>query len=347
MAENSQRPRGALLVGSAPVSDAEEMFRTSMRHLGDHIRRLPDGEVGERDTWIAWQNPRLRACPQIRRGETPGVYVRAPYLELIDGVERAEQIQLPDMGYATAAIESYQVFKRLKDDGVIPRHMRFQVGLPTPLSVMIFFVHPRDRDTVEQAYWEEIIRQLGLMTDAIPPAELAIQWETVAEFAILEGVAANHLGEHALVDINSRLARLVNAVPAGVEAGLHLCYGDAGHKHFCQPTDTGHLVSVIKGVLEQVDHALGWIHLPVPKEREDEDYYRPLANLKLPESTELYLGLVHQTGGIESTNRRIAAAARVVGRFGVATECGLGRRSPETLLDLLDQHAAAADPAAR
>ena len=41
---------GAHLVGSAPYDNAKEMFRASMEHLGDHLKRLPDGEVGERDT---------------------------------------------------------------------------------------------------------------------------------------------------------------------------------------------------------------------------------------------------------------------------------------------------------
>ena len=35
------------LVGSAPFATAEEMFRAAEAHLGRHLKRLPDGEVGE------------------------------------------------------------------------------------------------------------------------------------------------------------------------------------------------------------------------------------------------------------------------------------------------------------
>ncbi|MCS5687409.1 MAG: hypothetical protein NZ659_01350, partial [Acidimicrobiales bacterium] len=56
---------GAHLVGSAPVGDPDQLFQLVNRHLSDHLRRVPDGEVGERDTWIRWQYARLAQCPQL------------------------------------------------------------------------------------------------------------------------------------------------------------------------------------------------------------------------------------------------------------------------------------------
>jgi len=81
----------------------------------------------------------------------------------------------------------------------------------------------------------------------------------------------------------------------------------------------------------------------VPKERDDEPYFAPLADLRLTPGCELYLGLVHTTGGIAGTRRRIAAAERVVRDFGIATECGFGRRPPDTIPDLFRQHVEAAE----
>ena len=72
----------------------------------------------------------------------------------------------------------------------------------------------------------------------------------------------------------------------------------------------------------------------------------PLRDLRLHPETELYLGLVHATDGAEGTRRRIATAQRVVAEFGVATECGMGRRPPETIPALLRTHAEVAGPAA-
>ena len=48
-------PCGAILVGSVPLSDAEQVFRMAAQHLGRHLKRLPDGETGSRSHWIAWQ----------------------------------------------------------------------------------------------------------------------------------------------------------------------------------------------------------------------------------------------------------------------------------------------------
>ncbi|MCP4022016.1 MAG: hypothetical protein GY729_09260, partial [Desulfobacteraceae bacterium] len=43
-------------------------------------------------------------------------------------------IELPDLGYAQAALSSYRVFRQMKERGDIPKHVRFMVGLPSPLS---------------------------------------------------------------------------------------------------------------------------------------------------------------------------------------------------------------------
>jgi hypothetical protein len=79
--------------------------------------------------------------------------------------------------------------------------------------------------------------------------------------------------------------------------------------------------------------------MPVPRGRDDDAYFAPLSRLALRPQTELYLGLVHFTDGVGGTRRRIATASRVLPDFGIATECGFGRRDPETVRHLLDIHA--------
>ncbi|MGA9951126.1 MAG: hypothetical protein WBQ24_22985, partial [Xanthobacteraceae bacterium] len=59
----------------------------------------------------------------------------------------------------------------------------------------------------------------------------------------------------------------------------------------------------------------------------------------------LYLGLIHDADGLPGTLARIAAAHRHVADFGVATECGFGRRDPSSLQTLLDIHVALASGA--
>ncbi len=319
------------------------MFRTAAAHLGANLKRLPDGEVGERDSWIKWQHARIGRSPQFRLSDVVPVYVPAPPYELVDGATPAEAIELPDLGYAGAAIDSFETFGKLTEEGVIPRGTRFQVGLPTPLSVASAYIVPASRDAFEGAYTSALGGELERILAAVPAAKLAIQWEAAVEFALLEGLFPSHLGDDMAGAIAKRLAGLIDLVPAGVEAGIHLCYGDSGHRHFCEPADTGHLVAVANGVSARTRRSIDWIHMPVPKERDDEAYFAPLADLRLTPGCELYLGLVHTTGGIAGTRRRIAAAERVVRDFGIATECGFGRRPPDTIPDLFRQHVEAAE----
>ena len=69
-----------------------------------------------------------------------------------------------------------------------------------------------------------------------------------------------------------------------------------------------------------------------------EGYFAPLLGLKLRRETKLFLGLVHDSDGVEGTRARIAAAARYASDFGIAAECGFGRRPPETIPHLLRVH---------
>ena len=85
--------------------------------------------------------------------------------------------------------------------------------------------------------------------------------------------------------------------------------------------------------------------MPVPRNRADDAYFAPLRQLKLNPETELCLGLVHHTDGVEGSKRRLETARRYTSNFSIATECGFGRRDPATIPELLHIHAAIADVA--
>ena len=331
---------GLHLVGSAPVKDAEDMFLLVTNHLNDHIKRLPDGEFGERDTWIRFQYAKLLASPQLQSSGEIASYVPISPVICESNIKSATEIELPNLGYADAAIESYAVFEKMKDKGIILSDTRFLVGLPTPYSVATFYGHPSIQDILEQAYQNAIETELSRILNTIPNDNLAIQWETVTEFAVLEGVQVSYIKENILEQLTRRVSNLLDLVPNAAEAGIHLCYGDSGHKHFCEPKDTTLLVDVANSVFENAKRKIDWVHMPVPKERDDDEYFKPLSGLIQDEQTEIYLGLVHSTGGIEGSMRRINTAKKYVRQFGISTECGLGRRERDTIPELLDQHKA-------
>src|ERR1700733_12741100 len=108
------------------------------------------------------------------------------------------------------------------------------------------------------------------------------------------------------------IGRASQHVPSGAELGLHLCYGDPGHKHVVEPTDTKLMVELTNALVAAIKHPIAWVHMPVPHERDDVAYFNPLKELKLERGTELYLGLVHRTDGLPGARRRLAAAKQVV-----------------------------------
>jgi hypothetical protein len=339
--------QGAHLVGSVNLPDAEAVFRAAVEHLGDHLARIPDGEVGERYYWIQFQGRRFDAVPGLERVGEPGVRIRGEFDArpfALDGSVDPAELVFPDLGYAAAAIGSYATFIRLRQQGVIASGVRFQVSLPTPAAVIGSFVVPDDRAAVEPAYERALFAELGAVLAAVPHSDLAIQWDTAVEFALLEPDNAFHLApwfDDVLGGIVDRASRQLDAVPAAAQVGFHLCYGDVEEAHFVQPADAGHLADVIEGVLTRASRHVDFIHLPVPIDRDDPEFFEPLARIlpAVPASTDLYLGLVHHQDGVEGARRRIAAAATVLPHFGVATECGFGRGPAERTGPLLDLHA--------
>lgn len=94
-----------------------------------------------------------------------------------------------------------------------------------------------------------------------------------AWFPVMEGLA-------------DRLALLSASVDQGVEMGFHLCYGDIEHQHFKEPKDAGNLVKMANLISTRSPRVVNWIHMPVPKDRDDDAYFEPLKELSLQDSTE-------------------------------------------------------------
>ncbi|CAF4170908.1 unnamed protein product [Rotaria sp. Silwood2] len=333
-------PHSVLLCGSVPLNSVESVFSTCASILGSSATRLPDGEVGVRLGWITFQLDLLLANPDFEMVPTePGTYSSLPMVRLRDGVA-ASNVVFGELGYAKAAKESWTIFQKLVAQGTISPETRFQVCLPTPVAVIGAFV-TNYHDELERSYESRLLTELKEILDFVPNDKLAIQLDVCWEIAILEGLTSSWFGsnyEEQLLQVVERLARLGNAVPDGVEFGIHLCYGDAGHKHFKEPVNMSKMVDIAMGLISRLNRPLTYLHLPVPRSRDDVAYFAPL-QLAIPllacHQTQLFLGLVHLTDGEEGAKKRIDAAAEVVKGFGVSTECGLGRRPEEHIIKLL------------
>jgi hypothetical protein len=355
--------RDLLLVGSVGLKSAEEVFRTAADALGTRLHAIPDGETGDRAVWVIWNRAAYDACDalepdpaevaaggritsategirkwgggdQLEQGKQP-----PPRLRVKPGVDPAA-IAFGPLGYLQTTLESWETFRRLRDEGAIPAGTRFQVSLPTVAASMNAHIEPRSHEAVEPVLERRLFEEVAEICAAIPHEDLALQWDVSTEMGQVEEVRA-HWFPDPLQGATDRLARHCEQVPAGVELGIHLCYGSYGNRHWKEPDDLGNCVRVFNTLAAKVSRPIHWVHMPVPIERDDEAFYAPLRDLKLPPGAKLYLGLIHLRDGVEGARRRMAMADNFAVGYGIAAECGFGRRPPETIPELLRVHAEA------
>lgn len=340
------------LVGSVAMKDAEEVFRTLSGELGPWLKRIPDGETGARYHWIYWQRKMLLDHPDMEIDpdadplmicQWDGKLVRKTELvHFKPGVNPAAVTF--ETGYGAAAIESYKTFRALRGEGVIPQGVRFQVSLPTPMASGYMYVSPAALDDYLPAYEKSLMTALGEILSAIDHEDLAIQWDVCQEVLIFENYFPYRPDDYK-ARIHDELARLGAAVPEDVELGYHLCYGSPLDEHLVMPKDMGILVEMANGLIDNLARRLDFLHMPVPRDRTDADYYAPLRQLRLPAAAKLYLGLIHYDDAA-GDKARIARAREVVKDFGIASECGWGRTDPERVPGLIAAHRRAMEGAA-
>jgi hypothetical protein len=324
------------LVGSIPLADAASVFRTVGAELGERVGRIPDGETGARSRWNSWTAPtyeRTRGLELVP--PPPGSYTPWSQARLVID---PDELVLERIGFADAALASYEVFAALAAEGAIPAHTRFQVCLPSPIAPMTVLIEEASRAAVEPAHLRQLHSEIGEILAGIPHDRLAIQWDVCQDVGIWEGFYPAYF-EDAKAGVIDRLRDCAEVIPQDVEVGFHLCYGDFQHKHFMNPADLGVATEIISRLIAACERTIDWFHVPVPLDRDDVAYFAPLEALALMPQTELYIGLIHFADGIDGARRRIASAQRYVSEFGVATECGFGRRPAETIEPLLALHA--------
>jgi hypothetical protein len=105
------------------------------------------------------------------------------------------------------------------------------------------------------------------------------------------------------------------------------------------PADTEAVVDLALRLLSEIERPISFLHIPVPRES-NRTYFEALRRLQLPDGSELYLGLIHLTDGLAGSIRRVNDARKFSTSFGVATECGWGRRAPDTVPQLFALHRA-------
>lgn len=337
--------------GSVNLPDAETVMREISSRIPTGVRRMTDGETGERGLWINFQIQKFLAMPEFESVSVGQAYDTTgeaeapamPRLRLADGVS-PEDVNWPDLGYAAAYSESFALFSALQGEGTIAAGVRFQMQYPTPLASVAAFA-PEDLAGVAAAYEAALFADLDRALASIPHDRCAVQWDVAVEFGLLEGAMGPPPPLELVVP---GLFRCVDRVPGDVPAGLHLCYGDYGHAHFKQPESLAMQVALANAVVSGAGRPVSWFSFTVPQARSDEAYFAPLRDLSVGPETELDFALVpyhpaDQPDGTTGEQVRLIDAMLADSpsgspEWGICTECGMGRAAAEDVPTLLDLH---------
>ena len=329
------------LLGSIPLSNNREVFETVATTLGDLVKRMPDGETGKRTGWMRWLREIFADDPQLElAGETVKTHATGYTFEHFRpkaGVD-PKTMQFREIGYAKFAKDSYKEFAALKQAGRIPAATRFQVCFPTPIGLLWSYVAVDYQRVLERAMIDRFLAELQEILAAIPRRELAIQWDMPHDILTQEG-ARDMVLDTKRDDLVRRWAGIVEHIPSETDLGFHFCYGDSNAAHAVEPRDVGLMTEFANALTRGLPREISYVHMPVPRNRNDEAFYAPLKNAKWKDGMQLFLGLVHNQDGAEGTLKRIRAAAAARSDFGISTECGFGRRPPESVRSLLQLHA--------
>lgn len=351
---------GVYLVGSMQGDSVDDVFRLAGEHLGPWLRRIGDGEIGPGRRWVFREYSAYKDVAELEVVHADGALF--PIVRVRDGADTSA-IRLGQLNYAEKAAESYEVFQRHKADGTLPADVRFLVSIPSSLTAVMVLLDQDSRPILSPLRDARLREDLDRLLDVVPADELSICWDAIETPAWRDGNLL--LGGTATHDelLDGLLAPL-DWVPAEVEVGYHLCYGDQnarrdktvgsltgegldvgsgadGDERLAGALVEGYLsvlADIGNALLEHASRPIQFLHMPTVHavERITDEAYAPLRALRVPDGTQLYLGVVDLDGGLEATRRHVLAAASALDHFGIATECGIGRVSEDEFAFSID-----------
>ena len=359
-------PGEVLLVGSMPFDTVEEVFTQCCSAFGDGLACLPDGEVGDRRNWTEYlplrtfgshpdieevrrpQGGRIPLFPDqsVGPGENQDLEGLLWHFRLRPGTT---ELVFDDLQYATAGIGSYAVFRRLRAQGAVPEHVRFQVGFPGSSSAIEeYFCEPDDWPLAKRAYEAAVRTEIARMLEVIPPGDLAIQFDfsnEVVDLSMGERSAQPWLPKQSIAEKfaghTASLSELWRGVPEETLLGYHWCYGTWGGWPRTSMADLGLCVRLSNEAVARSGRRIDYVHMPVVR-HPGEAFFAPLRDLEIGD-TRVFLGLVHHETGRDALHARLASARSQLDDFGIAGPCGYGRVDSAELPAVLEAHRAGLD----
>jgi len=337
-----------LLVGSLPADSAESALRSAAGFFGELVFALTDGETGPRAGWVSYERERLvrpnEGIVVLSETESPTGLPRHAYGTPVFGVKPGvSELHWASWPLIDDAIASYAVFRELRAAGVIPEGVRFQVCLPFPASALNAFKadFAHDYPIAARGFEDLVARELARLFAAIPPADVAVQWDLAYETQDLERVLG-WTSEGAWERFAGPVKRLTRLIPDEALVGYHLCYGTFPEWPMYEARDMDLLVRMANFAVANSGRTVDWLHLAGPRylRSEDRSFFRPLIDLE-PLDARVFLGIVLPIDGIAGLRRRVDTASRYISDFGVAMYCGFGRQPGKDGTQTMREHAEA------
>jgi hypothetical protein len=231
---------------------------------------------------------------------------------------------------------------------------RVQISQPSPLDLALFVFAggavslglPMGSAVRNVGSVATALRHVPVFTEAVleEMSEVTAQfgnrvvWQVESPIATLAMVKAEQL--HAQRALAPLLARqlggfLRRAHEIGAATALHLCYGDYEHKSLLTPRGLAPVVNLLDPLYRSLSTGgvpVPVVHVPCAYGADpaslDPEFYRPLRRL-VPD-WQLIAGVV-SPDSVDGSIRALKLFEQATGRpaYGVATACGLGRRTVE------------------
>jgi hypothetical protein len=349
MSRTTSPDRAAHLVGSTPFRDTAEALDILADQLGRYLRTVPDGETGSRRNWIQvliqsfFDNRDL----QSKRGGPEDYdytdYDRTPSFRVRDGHTLTGDSF--DFGYLRAFRASYPEFQKRRDAFSIPgngTHPRFQVGIPGDLDLAVSaFGSPIGGIRHRGAFRDATLRDIRAIHDEAGD-DVVFQVEIPVELVALTKIPRPLHGPISGY-LAGGVARLAREAPEGSRWGIHLCLGDFNHRAMGRLPDVGPIVRMSNDIVKRwpAGRTLDFVHAPLAAAAEppplEKEFYEPLRDLNLPAGTRFVAGFVHESRTLEEHQALLAQIDELCGHaVDIACSCGLGRRSREEALAIID-----------
>jgi hypothetical protein len=347
----STTKRSALLVGSLPFADEEACMKQALDLLGTTLFCLPDGEIGEKSpsfpkgNRIAWV---IYAIEKLTADQENWQVVKAPvrgedgmavnYDSLQKLKPRRSPVDMPhhvQLGYDVFFHRSYPLFKQLRAQYKLPE-LKFQVGVPTGFAMGFAFANPVTWLRYTYAFNTVIAREVNAML-ATAGHDVIVQLEVPPELYAAYKLPTPLMGL-ALRPIQD----LLRKISPGAQIGIHLCLGDFHNEALVHPKTLGKMVAFSNRLVQDWpgQHRLAYIHYPFAEGAVPPPisaaYYQPLKQIQLPPATRFVAGFVHDKRTLSEHQEILERIENAVGHpVDVASSCGLGRRTPDTAIKLM------------